>query len=826
LRVLIAHSFYRQAGGEDRYVRQQVALLRARHEIRLLERENLGLPGGVRTAAHMLYSRSEVRAVAAALRDFRPDVVHVHNTYPAFGPAVHLAASRSRVPLVMTVHNLRLRCPNGVMFTEGARCRRCEAGAYYNAVSHGCFVERSQSAGYAAALWTHRFVARLEDRVQLFVAPSRFMAGQLQAWGIPAARIVVVRNFTDMEPGQPGGGDGGLYLGRLAPEKGVAGLLRALQAAGDPPFRIAGDGPEAAGLRALADELGLRHTSFLGLLDRERVAAAIRSARYVAFPSVWDENAPLGALEAMAAGRPLLVTRRGGLPELVEDGGGVICENEDPVRSLAAGISRLQDDPAFAAAEGEKALRLARDAFQPARHLADLSAAYAGVVRPGVGAAPAVHRPVDVPVATPDGARTGPAQGASPAGLPRVLMSHCYYRDLGGENLSFEAEAQLLRDSGVDVTTYTRDNRELDRLGPLGKATAGLRAVWAGDTYRDLGQRLASDPRDVVHFQNTFPLISPAAFYAAHRHGAAVVVSLRNYRFICPSAVLYRDGHPCEDCIGHAGLPGVVHGCYHESRIQSGAVATMQNVHGLLGTWHRAVDLFVAPSAFTRQKFIQAGLDPDRVVVKPNFVAPDPGPNEVAGDYAVYAGRLAPEKGVMTMLRAWRAIDMPLRIIGDGPLHGTVEAYVRDHDLGSRVGLLGHRAPADVLAHLRQARMVVFPSEWYETFGRVIAEAYACGVPVIASRLGAMAEVVRHGETGLLFTAGSAEELTAAVQELRQPGARYDAMRREARLEYERTFTAERNRVLLLEIYERAMRLRGGRAGAARTGGERTASHP
>jgi glycosyltransferase involved in cell wall biosynthesis len=237
----------------------------------------------------------------------------------------------------------------------------------------------------------------------------------------------------------------------------------------------------------------------------------------------------------------------------------------------------------------------------------------------------------------------------------------------------------------------------------------------------------------------------------------------------------------------------------------------MQNVHGLLGTWHRAVDLFVAPSEFTRQKFIQAGLDPARIVVKPNFVAPDPGPNDTAGDHAVYAGRLAPEKGVMTMLRAWQAIDMPLRIIGDGPLHEAVEAYVRDHDLGSRVTLMGHRAPAEVLAQLRDARVVVFPSEWYETFGRVIAEAYACGVPVIASRLGAMAEVVRHGETGLLFTAGSAQELTAAVEQLRRPGVDYESMRREARLEYERTFTAERNRVLLLDIYERARRVRDAR---------------
>jgi glycosyltransferase involved in cell wall biosynthesis len=388
-----------------------------------------------------------------------------------------------------------------------------------------------------------------------------------------------------------------------------------------------------------------------------------------------------------------------------------------------------------------------------------------------------------------------------------VLMVHCYYRELGGENLSFEAEAGLLEANGVRVTTYTRDNREFDGAGPLRQARAGIRTTWADDAYAAVRASIRRDRPDVVHFQNTFPLISPAAIHAAHRMGVPVVQALRNYRLLCAKAVLFRDGGVCRDCVGRTiPVPAMVHQCYRGSLPRTAAVVSMQVAHRALGTWRDAVTLYVTPSAFARDMFITGGLPADRIVVKPNFVDPDPGVASESGAYALYAGRLELEKGALTLVEAWRDRSLPpLRIAGDGPLRDRLIDAIATHGVADRVELLGHRAPEEILRLMRGARVVVFPSLVYETFGRVLAEAFACGVPVVASRLGAMAEVVEDGITGRLFEPGDPRALAAAVHEVVGPG--HAAMRVAARSAYEEHYTARSNLDQLLAIYDRALDL-------------------
>lgn len=379
-RILVAHSFYRLPGGEDRYVAQQLELLGRTHRVELLGRRNTELRPGVSAAARMALSRRQRREVDDAVERFRPDVIHLHNAYPSLGPAVHLSAQAHRVPLVMTVHNFRLRCPNGYMFTEGKACRRCESGMYAHAVLHRCFPSKAQAASYAAALWLHRFVLRLGSKVDLFITPSEFVAARMLEWGIDHERVRVVRNFTPLGPTSSGSGEYGMYLGRLSGEKGVDVLLRALHDAGDPPFRIVGDGPLSAALTELAGTLGLGNTVFTGQIDPTEVRNVVAAARYLVLPSVWDENAPLAALEAMAAGLPLLVTRTGGLPELVRNGEGLMAEPGD-ARALAAHIETLVTDEASRRSLGRRALERAREEFSPEHHLARLEAAYEGVLR-------------------------------------------------------------------------------------------------------------------------------------------------------------------------------------------------------------------------------------------------------------------------------------------------------------------------------------------------------------------------------------------------------------------------------------------------------------
>ncbi len=386
----------------------------------------------------------------------------------------------------------------------------------------------------------------------------------------------------------------------------------------------------------------------------------------------------------------------------------------------------------------------------------------------------------------------------------RVLIAHNLYQQSGGEDQSFKAEVAALRGAGHQVSDYQVHNDSIKGMSSLGVAA---RTVWNRRAANELRELIKRHRPQVVHFNNTFPLISPAAFYAAKAEGVAVIQSLRNYRLMCPNALFFRDGKVCEDCMGKfIPWPGVMHACYRGSRSASATVAGMITVHRALRTWKRKVDLFIALTEFARQKFIQGGLPAERIVVKPNFVHPDPGPGSGDGGYAVFLGRLTVEKGVRAMLQAWRTLGerLALKIIGDGPLSEEVAEAARTIP---GVEYLGRKPPAEAYDIVGGATLLVLPSEWYETFGRVAVEAFAKGTPVIAADLGAMAELIDPGRTGLLFQPGNAEDLVRQVRSLLGDAGALLRMRHEVRREFEAKYTAGRNVQLMLEIYEQAIEL-------------------
>lgn len=380
MRILVAHAYYRIRGGEDRYVDEQAELLSSLHEVELFARRNEQLSGPVRATTSILGLGGTSKDLARKLDDFRPDLVHVHNVFPALGPVVHQQTARRGIPLVMTVHNYRLRCPNGLTFTEGDLCERCVGGSNANAVLHDCFPSRSQAAVYALGLSVHRRIKRTEAKVDLFLTPSDFLARRLEGWGIERARVRTVRSFTRPFPGaSPSAGDFGLFLGRLSPEKGVDVLLHSLKAAGDPRFKVVGDGPSAREWRDLAARLALRNTEFLGALDTAGVDELLRRARYLALPSVWHETGGLAAMEAMAAARPILVSDMGGLPELLSEGGGYSTPAGD-TEALAASIEKLGADDDLCTELGAQALAFAQRHLTAERHVRAVDEAYRALV--------------------------------------------------------------------------------------------------------------------------------------------------------------------------------------------------------------------------------------------------------------------------------------------------------------------------------------------------------------------------------------------------------------------------------------------------------------
>ena len=383
-----------------------------------------------------------------------------------------------------------------------------------------------------------------------------------------------------------------------------------------------------------------------------------------------------------------------------------------------------------------------------------------------------------------------------------ILAVHNRYQRPGGEDQVFVDETALLEARDHRVVRYEVHNDQVERVNRL---TLAKDTVWNTSAYRELRALIRRERPDVVHFHNTLPLISPAGYYAARAEGVPVIQTLHNYRLLCPVALFFRDGRVCEDCMGKAvPWPGVVHECYRGSRAASGVIATMLTVHRVLRTWTEMVDVYVALTEFARSKFIEGGLPAGKIVVKPNFVAPDPGQGQGGGGYALFVGRLAPEKGTGTMLAAWERLGtrIPLKVVGDGPLRDrVVEAAARR----SNVEWLGHRPVEEVHALMGKADMLVFPSEWYETFGRVAVEAFATGTPVIAADIGAVAELVEHGRTGLEFRPGDPEDLVTQVEWALSHPAELRRMRDEVRAEFEAKYTAERNYRALMEIYEAAL---------------------
>jgi glycosyltransferase involved in cell wall biosynthesis len=235
----------------------------------------------------------------------------------------------------------------------------------------------------------------------------------------------------------------------------------------------------------------------------------------------------------------------------------------------------------------------------------------------------------------------------------------------------------------------------------------------------------------------------------------------------------------------------------------------MVHHHRRKGTWNTKVNCFIACTHFAKQKFRDGGLPASRIFVKPNLIYPDPQPRQFTGTTAffLFAGRLSQEKGIFTLLKAWRFNpSFPLKIAGDGPLRSEVERLIHLYGL-KNVEVLGHVSGPKVMALLNDSVCLVFPSECYENFPLSIGEAYACAVPVIATRLGAMEEIVKDGKTGLHFTRGDPEDLSDKVQWAWSHAKDVAEMGLNAREEFEQNYTASRNHDLLVGIYKKAIAL-------------------
>lgn len=394
----------------------------------------------------------------------------------------------------------------------------------------------------------------------------------------------------------------------------------------------------------------------------------------------------------------------------------------------------------------------------------------------------------------------------------RVVVVHNRYRSEqpSGENQVVDQETALLSDAGHQVSVFERCSDDIAAMSPLRRAAVPLRVPWNRATRAELTAYLRAARPDVVHIHNTFPLLSPSVIASCVDAGVPVVATLHNYTQICAPGTFYRDGKVCTDCATRLPVPAIQHGCYRGSRLATLPVAASMTANRR--RWWSDVTRFFCISNAQRELLVQAGMPRDRLVVKPNFVV-EPGLRRTeAGEHVLFLGRLTEEKGVRLLMTAWDAlaaaggIGMPLLIAGTGPLSDEVSQWSHGRDDVRYLGLLGKAECRDITA---RAATVVAPSTWLETFGLVVVEAMAVGVPVVAAAHGGLGDLVEHGSTGLSHTPGDSVSLAESLRRITASVETNQAMGDAARERYEQEFTPAVGLDRLVSGYEAAITAAG-----------------
>ena len=546
-----------------------------------------------------------------------------------------------------------------------------------------------------------------------------------------------------------------------------------------------------------AAELGVENEfRFLGMLPYEDVVGLTSLCHALVNPSFF-EGWSTTVEEAKALGAPLVLS---GI-NVHREQAGTKALYFDPASPASAAQAMLQawrrDDlpgPAerrqLAAADSEARVREFAMAFANAAHTALEG-------RKRLSAATAAARAPAAPILVV------PAIRSQRPGM-KVLLVHNFYRSItpGGEDNVFRQEREMLRAAGIEVVCYTKSNDDVNEGDKLQVLRTAASMPWSERTYAELGDLVRREKPTLAHFHNTFPLITPSAYAACKDNGVPVVQTLHNYRFICCAGTFFREGKVCEICTAGKPWAGIQHRCYRGSLAGSTAVAWMLKRNWDRGTFQTLVDAYIVLSEFAAERFAREGLPRERIEIKPNYVDSTGPVSPGGGGYVVFAGRLSEEKGVRTLLEAWRGLrDVPLKVAGDGPMLGEMVRIANAENLP--VEFLGMRPREEVLDVIGRAELQVITSECFEGFPLVLVESYARGTPVIASKIGSLGELVRPGETGFHFEAGNASSLIEQVRMLWADPALRERLRAGARRRFEAEYTPARNLEKLLSVYDR-----------------------
>lgn len=382
----------------------------------------------------------------------------------------------------------------------------------------------------------------------------------------------------------------------------------------------------------------------------------------------------------------------------------------------------------------------------------------------------------------------------------KILIVHNYYQIPGGEDTVVANEKKLLENHGHEVVLYTRNNSEMKKMSKLQKIFLPFTAIFSLRTYKEVKKIINKHNIDIVHVHNTLNLISPSVYYAAFRCNIPVIQTIHNFRFLCPAATFYRNGHICQDCINNGLKCAIKHKCYRQSFTQTLASVVILKVHRMLGTYKKLN--YICLTEFNKQEFLKLNIkrhliNPDCIYVKPNFVDINSAtiPFEKRKNQFIFAGRLDKLKGIDLLLKSWiRIKNSDLIVCGTGPMEEWCKQFIQQNKL-SNVIMMGFVPNKEVINMIAESKALILPTQWYECFPMTVVESIACGTPVIASDIGNTGSLIKNGVTGVKFESNSAEKLRNAVISLQD-------IHFKCREYYVSHYTEKINYNLMMKIYK------------------------
>lgn len=403
----------------------------------------------------------------------------------------------------------------------------------------------------------------------------------------------------------------------------------------------------------------------------------------------------------------------------------------------------------------------------------------------------------------------------------KILLINKYYYFKGGAEAVFFETSRVLKANGHKVCFFSMHHPQ-NLLSPGSryfvshvdfiearswrhKIKSAGRILYSQEARKKLSALIRGEKPDIAHLHNIHHQISPSILPVLKKNKIPVVMTLHDYKLLCPVYTFYRDGAICEKCAGGCYIHCLLHKCSKNSYLKSALNALEMSLHHTVLNIYDSVDLFICPSRFLQNKMARK-IDLNRLIYLPNFVSVPPRPfrQPPSGRNIVYCGRLSKEKGLRTLIRALESMDIHCEIIGDGPERPYLEKIVKDRAL-TNITFLGHMPPQEVEAHIQKALFTVLPSEWYENHPRAVVESFLLGRPVVASRIGSIPELVKNGETGLTFLTGNAKDFRAKITELMNKPERALEMGVNARRFVHKQLDSKILFPALINIYQQAL---------------------